>query len=111
MFSLSYDLFSWSKPTRKQLATAQYAADYEAEMLRVDDSHITVFRGLGDAGDGFATEPRGSFLQRFSIGSHRMSSKGLSSPGQTVDKQSLLSVRSQESRQDPEDSDVEATVC
>jgi hypothetical protein len=61
-------------------------------MKAIDDSHIAVYRGLGDNAEGFVAEPRGSigsFLQRLSVGT---SSKTLATPAAAaaVDRQSLL---------------------
>jgi len=68
-------------------------------MKTVNDSHIMVYRGLGEGGEGISLEPRGSigsFLQRFSMGSHRTSPNLLSSPTGAIDRQSLLSVEADE---------------
>jgi len=115
---LSLLLRLWRKPTRKQLATPSYISDYEEEMSRVGDDHITVYRGLGDEEfPELKGSLRDSILQKLSLSSF-IRPNGAMTTGTTstaIDKRSLLSQEEEEEgegekRKGESDSDSEPEV-
>jgi Cu+-exporting ATPase len=89
--ALSLLLKLWRKPRREQLATREYIAECKAEMTRLTDDHITVYRGLGDEN---LPEPRGSLrssiLQRLSLSSRNQTLPVAAA--MNIDQKSLLSL-------------------
>jgi Cu+-exporting ATPase len=89
--ALSLLLKLWRKPRREQLATREYIAECKAEMTRLTDDHITVYRGLGDEN---LPEPRGSLrssiLQRLSHSSRNQTLPVAAA--MNIDQKSLLSL-------------------
>lgn len=81
-------------------------------MKAIDDSHIAVYRGLGDNTEGFVAEPRGSmgsFLQRLSVGA---SSKSLTTTAAAaVDRQSLLTDDDEATGDAASDAEEQNTRC
>jgi hypothetical protein len=104
-------MFQLVEANSTELSTSQYIADYEAEMKAIDDSHIAVYRGLGDDTEGFVAEPRGSmgsFLQRLSVGA---SSKSLTTTAAAVDRQSLLTDDDEATGDAASDAEEQNTRC